>query len=197
MGIGRSVPANDPVASVSPFYKYPRSTSIPVHNAGDMKRRQFIGSVALGALGATAGCINLAGDGGDEPTPAPGSGAGPENFDMELCSEYEDAVYRISGPDLERQDEQDRVRIVFTLDYIGPNEDAFSVTPTINVILFDADGNEVGSLGKSETFSPSKTEELEYFYSDEGWGQVVDVGFDIIHQRSDEDAGCLADEDAT
>lgn len=168
-----------------------------MHKAAHMKRRQLLGSVALGSIGATAGCINLAGGGGDdgETTTVDPSAAGPENYDLQLCSENDDAVYQVSNPGFERQDEEDQVVITFTLDYVGPNEDAFSVTPTINVLLFDENGSQVGTLNKAETFSPSSTQELEYFYSDSGWDQAVSFGFDIIHQGN-EDAGCLRDEDA-
>lgn len=168
-----------------------------------MKRRHFLGSVALGSLASTAGCLDISGggggdDGGNGTDDGNGDGnTGPENYDLVLCSETDDAVYQISNPSMEVQDDQNRVVVDFILDYVGPNEDQYSVTPTINVNLFDDNGEVVGTINKAETFSPANVQEFTYTFTSEGWNRVTSFGFEVLHRQEESDSGCLVTENGS
>lgn len=157
-----------------------------------MKRRALLASVALGSVGATAGCINLAGGGGGDDDDGTGTTiVAPDNYGLELCSETEEPIYRIGDPSLEIQDDSRRAIVRFTLDYVGPNQDAFSVSPTINIEMLDESGSEIGTLSKAETMSPTRVKTLEYGYAEGNYAEAAGFTFDVVSPRTEGDAGCF------
>ena len=162
-----------------------------------MNRRELLASVALGSVASTAGCINLAGGGGGDDGGDGGTQTtivAPDDYGLELCSETDEPIYRIGDPDLEIQDENRRAIVRFTLDYVGPNQDAFSVSPTINLQVLDENGEQIGTLNKAETMSPTAVKNLEYGYAEGNYADAAGFTFDVVSPRTDGDAGCFLPE---
>lgn len=159
-----------------------------------MNRRQLLRAGALGSLAAVAGCVNLtARGGGDADSDATNTPLHLANHDLPTCSEADGVVYEVSNPRLETQPDRDQVMVTFTVDYVGPDEDQYSVAPTVTVVFYDDQGNRVGRRNQAETFSPTDTETLSYSFGGEGEWQSVDAfGIDVVDAGESGESGCLA-----
>lgn len=147
----------------------------------------------MGSLAATAGCITLSGRNDNDAEPATtDTPVRLADHDLPTCSETDDEIYEVSNLRLEPQPDENRVVVAFTIEYVGPDDDQFSVAPTINLAFYDDHGDQVGTLNQAETFSPTGPEELSYSFEGDGeWNAVDAFGIDVVSPNSDREAGCL------